>query len=64
MVPQTFAGDIVVKATWTDWGENIEHTVSTKLSSADWQPGKSYIYTFTITETDLIVKTDKYTEQW
>lgn len=65
VVPQTFAGDITVKAKWTDWGEQISHNVSTTLpSSINWQAGYSYTYTFTITETDLIVRTDKFTEQW
>ena len=65
MVPQTFAGDIVVNATWTDWGEPTAHTVNTTLpSSITWEAGKRYTYTFTITETDLTVDGSKYTEQW
>jgi len=64
MVPQTFAGDIEVNATWTDWGESIAHTVSTSIPSLTWAPGTSYTYTFTITETDLKVDTEKFTEQW
>ena len=65
VVPQTFAGDITVKAKWIDWGEQFSHNVSTTLpASITWQAGYSYTYTFTITETDLIVKTDKFTEQW
>ena len=65
VVPQTFAGDITVKAKWIDWGEQISHNVSTTLpTSITWQAGYSYTYTFTITETDLIVKTGKFTEQW
>ena len=64
MVPQTFAGDIEVNATWIDWGEPYAHTVTTKLASILWEAGHSYTYTFTITETDLRVDTQKYTEQW
>lgn len=64
MVPQTFAGNIEVNATWTDWGEQIAHTVSTTIPSVTWAAGTSYTYTFTIRETDLIVNTEKFTEQW
>lgn len=65
VVPQTFGGKIKVKATWTKWDEQVAHTISTTLPSpVNWQAGYCYTYTFTITETDLIVKTDKYTEQW
>jgi hypothetical protein len=64
MVPQTFTGDIVVNADWTDWGAQLTHTVSTSLSSITWAAGTSYTYTFTITESDLKVDTQKYTEQW
>lgn len=65
VVPQTFAGVIVVNATWTDWGAQLAHTVSTTLpSSVTWQSGCNYTYTFTITETDLKVNSEKYTEQW
>ncbi len=64
MVPQTFAGNIEVNASWTDWGESIAHTVSTSIPSLTWAPGTSYTYTFTITETDLKVDTEKFTEQW
>ena len=64
LVPQTFAGNIEVKAEWIDWGEMIEHTLTTKIDAVDWDPGTSYTYTFTITETDLVVNTTKFTEQW
>lgn len=64
VVPQTFDGNITVNASWTDWGEQFAHNVSTKISPVDWQPGYSYTYTFTITETDLKVDIEKYTEQW
>lgn len=64
VIPQSWAGDIEVNASWTDWGEQFAHNVSTKISPVDWQPGYSYTYTFTITETDLKVDIEKYTEQW
>lgn len=64
MVPQTFAGNITVNATWIDWGEEFAHNVSTKLDAVNWQAGYSYTYTFTISETDLRVDTDKFAEQW
>ena len=64
VVPQTFAGDITVNATWIDWGEEFPHNVSTTISSQTWQAGYSYTYTFTIRETDLRVNVEKYTEQW
>ena len=64
MVPQTFAGDIEVNATWIDWGEPYPHNISTKISSQTWAAGTSYTYTFTITETDLWVDIAKFTEQW
>ena len=64
MIPQTFSGAIEVKATWSDWGVDLEHTVSTTLPSVTWAAGTSYTYTFTITATDLIVDTEKFTEQW
>ena len=64
MIPQSWAGEIEVEATWTDWGEQFAHTVSTKLDAITWQAGYSYTYTFTVTETDLKVDTSKFTEQW
>ena len=64
VVPQTFAGEIEVNATWIDWGEEFAHNVSTTISSQTWQAGYSYTYTFTIRETDLRVNVEKYTEQW
>lgn len=63
MIPQNWAGAIEVEATWTDWGDQLKHYVTASVPT-DWEPGKSYTYTFTITETDLIVDSTKYTEQW
>lgn len=64
MIPQAWAGAIEVEATWNDWGVSLKHTLTTSVPSVTWQPGYSYTYTFTISETDLIVSSDKYTEQW
>lgn len=66
MIPQTWSGVIEVNAIWTDWDESVAHTVSVTLPELQrtWAPGTNYTYTFTITETDLIVNTSKYTEQW
>ena len=63
MIPQAWAGAIEINATWTDWGEQIAHTLTASVPTT-WQPGYSYTYTFTITEFDLRVSTSKYTEQW
>ncbi len=66
MIPQTFTGGkivVEVNATWIDWGEPYDHTISTEVAT-EWQAGTSYTYTFTITKTDLTVDTSKYTEQW
>lgn len=63
MVPQDFAGNITVNATWIDWGAELTHTVTASVPTT-WAAGNSYTYTFTITTTDLIVNTSKYTEQW
>lgn len=64
MIPQEWTGGIDVNATWNVWGESQTKTVSTTLSPITWQRGYSYTYTFNITETDLVVNTSKYTEQW
>lgn len=63
MVPQTWAGEIKVNATWDKWGLPSTQTVSTTIPTT-WAAGYSYTYTLTINEADLIVNTAKYTEQW
>ena len=63
VLPQDFAGDIEVVATWIDWGEDFDHTVTATVPTT-WQPGYSYTYTFNIRNRDLIVNLEKYTEQW
>lgn len=65
MVPQTFAGEIEVNASWKDWGDTaVPHTVTTTIPSITWQAGYSYTYTFTITPEDLVVNLTDFTEQW
>ena len=64
MIPQNWTGNIEVEATWVDWGVSLKHTLTTKVDAVTWAPGTSYTYTFTITETELIVSSSKYTEQW
>lgn len=65
VVPQTFAGEIEVNASWNDWGDTpVAHTVSTTITSVTWQAGYSYTYTFYITPEDLTVDVSNFTEQW
>lgn len=63
MIPQEWTGEIEVSATWTEWGETINSTVTATVPT-DWQPGYSYNYVFTISSEDLKVDTEKFTEQW
>ena len=62
MIPQAIS-NVEVKATWTDWGEYIDHTVTASIPTT-WEAGYNYTYTFTISETDLKVDISKFTEQW
>ena len=64
MIPQDWAGEIEVSASWKVWDEPIEDEELTATVPATWQPGYSYTYSFTISERDLIVDSSKYTEQW
>ncbi len=63
MIPQNWAGAIEVQATWTDWGEQFLHHLYATVPT-NWAAGYSYTYTFTITQFDLRVDTQKFTEQW
>ncbi len=64
VIPQSWAGEIEVNASWNDWGDtSVEHTLTTTVPT-DWEPGYSYTYTFTISPDDLIVNISKFTEQW
>ena len=64
MIPQDWAGEIVVNADCLFWGEKVNYPSLTTTVATNWQPGYSYTYTFTITETDLTVNVAKFTEQW
>lgn len=65
VIPQTFAGEIEVNASWNDWGDTpVPHTMSTTITSVTWQAGYSYTYTFTISTDDLVVNITNFTEQW
>ena len=63
MIPQSWAGEIEVEAVWNVWGESKTNTVTATVPTT-WLAGHSYTYTFTISETDLKVDTEKFTEQW
>ena len=64
MVPQDFAGQIEVNASWNDWGDTpVAHTVTATIPTT-WEAGTSYTYTFNITPEDLTVNTANFTEQW
>ena len=65
MIPQDWAGQIGVNASWNDWGDTpVPHTVTTTLPAITWQSGYSYVYTFYITPEDLVVNLTNFTEQW
>ncbi len=63
VIPQEWTGEIEVSATWTEWGETINSTVTATVPTT-WLPGYSYDYVFTISSEDLKVDTEKFTEQW
>ena len=64
MIPQAWAGEIVVNADCLFWGDKINYPSLTTTVPTTWQPGYSYTYTFNISPDDLKVDTEKYTEQW
>ena len=65
MIPQAWAGEIEVNASWNDWGDTpVAHVLTKTISAITWAPGTCYTYTFTITPEDLTVSTTNYTEQW
>jgi len=64
VIPQSWAGEIEVNASWTEWGEEKNKQTLSATVPTDWDPGYSYTYTFTITKFDLIVNISKFTEQW
>ena len=64
MIPQDWAGEIVVNAVCLFWGEKKNYPSLTTTIPTTWQPGYSYTYTFNISPDDLIVNISKFTEQW
>ena len=64
MIPQDWAGEIVVDANCLFWGEKKNYPSLTTTVPTNWQPGYSYTYTFTINPDDLKVDIAKFTEQW
>ena len=64
MIPQNWAGVIVVNADCLYWGEKKNYSSLTTTVPTNWQPGYSYSYTFNISPDDLKVNIEKFTEQW
>ena len=64
VIPQTWAGEIVVNADCLFWGNKVNYPSLTTTIPTNWQPGYSYTYTFNISPDDLIVNIAKFTEQW
>ena len=64
MIPQDWAGEIVVNVNCLFWGEKKNYPSLTTTVPTTWQPGYSYTYTFNISPNDLIVNVSKFTEQW
>ena len=56
LLPQNFGGTqtIEVSATWAGWSPSTQ-TLSTTFSTDAWTPGRSYTYTFTISEASITV---------
>ncbi len=65
VIPQEWAGEIEVNASWNDWGDTpVAHTVTASIPAVIWEAGKSYTYTFSISTDDLVVNITNFTEQW
>lgn len=64
MIPQVWAGEIVVNADCLFWGDKKNYPDLTTTVPTTWEPGYSYTYTFNISPEDLRVDIEKYTEQW
>jgi hypothetical protein len=65
-IPQTLVGthDVVVSAKWNEWSKDVTKDYTVAVSVPQWEAGKSYTYTLTLSPTALKVDTEKYTEQW
>lgn len=64
IIPQEWAGVIVVDADCLFWGDKVNYPSLTTTVPTTWQPGNSYTYTFNISPDDLKVNISKFTEQW
>ena len=65
VVPQEVGShNVVVTAKWSEWSKDVTKDYNVAVSVPQWDAGKSYTYTLTLSEYALIVDTDKYTEQW
>ena len=65
MIPQVWAGEIVVNADCLFWGDKVNYPSLTTTVPTTWQPGYSYTYTFNISPDDLKVDIENtFTEQW
>lgn len=64
MIPQDWAGEIVVDADCLFWGDKVNYPSLTTTVPTTWLPGYSYTYTFNISPDDLKVNILKFTEQW
>ncbi len=65
-IPQTLVGshNVVVSAKWNEWSKDVTIDYTVAVSVDQWEAGKSYTYTLTLSPTALKVDTEKYTEQW
>lgn len=64
VIPNNYgAKELSVDVTWTEWGEVQTRTYEAPLT-IDWVAGYAYTYTLTITKYELIVDSEKFTEQW
>lgn len=52
-----------VNATWMEWGDEVTADISADVT-VNWEAGRSYTYTLTITKYALTVDIAKFTEQW
>jgi hypothetical protein len=63
VVPNNYGSKtFTVSATWTDWS-SVTKNISADVT-VNWQAGRSYTYTLTLSKYALKVDIDKYTEQW
>ncbi len=63
VIPNNYGSKtFTVSATRTDWS-NVTKDISADVT-VNWQAGRSYTYTLTLSKYALKVDIDKYTEQW